>query len=1491
MLKISKISKVILASGLLLVFSAIMPIDGVAYASSGDIYKKCEGKTGANLKKCKAAIDAQRKLDASAGKKDDNDNYVLETKTTTSKDKQGNVTSTKKETTTSKGSTEVTKNKGGDSAWGVTVTQGDSLPWDTALAQKNAQQDYYDAASVAYNKCVAQYGSAECIEKEKALKKAKGNLEEATKNYNEAQKQASKDYYKNEKAQAKAEKAQAKADKKDLKEKEKAYNACVKKNGKDKCGDAEKALKDAQDKVNNVEKLDPKSESKELKELKKAVEEGKNDYEKEVALNNLKAYSENKKQAAAAAEKECARYSAMTSKDAQAKAQAACSQAVALQNEADKASKEYDKLKEGANSNADKTEKGRDSTKAAQGRLVELPKAEMRAGQGEKGVVTGKWIDWTKSKEPTGAYGGRDLNWETDATGADSLAGYRSGVFDYQGSGDEVLDTVTRRAALAIVSLKPIVYIFAGFGLIAFAWMAIFNKLSWKWFANIAMGLFLVANMGRLIEYFVAGDGDYHYYIGKWNSNDKNVGTETDGQNQLANAFKDIYYVYGDSRENVRRGVYEFHQEIKDSESTLPETFKPSAAGFCKGTSASGWANFKNCMQDIVSTAKKVGDTVQTAKATVEDVVSRAESVRDNVTNIVQAAKAMEGASLTDIVANAGTILNNVNAAVSTTTGAVGSIQNGMSSIANNVQDMGKSRAQQQELNDRRAAGEATNKFNAKLSGQEWNESTKGVENVDGQYAGQNTGWSKFAQGAANLGNKTADANNMAQDFLAQTQAVTNVVDNTSVNDLIGDWGQEWGNKTLNDTIKEKAEKNKQDKYLKTNEGKIENYQNSVKALDQLSSDLSNLTKEKEALDKQLEEAKKQVAANCPEGVTESDLCKASKELEASLDSAVTAVGEQISGKQAERTAIELTIDQLYEDALDGHIAKAKEEYKDASDNADKICKKAPSSQECYAARQKAVDAANKMAAYTNEEKNGTQESKVRTKKEWEEYNEEQQGIKRMEEQLKYEQEQDEYRQNNEASIAQQEYSKAMDEANTLYNQINAQEKEVENLEEQAKAKQEEATKICGANANSPLCDAAQTAANAANDAAKNKKDQLDQSKQQYNDAKSKAETAYKNAVAAEISQAEKDYENAKAAAQKAEADIAKAEEDMDSAKADAEASRTAYEEAVSAADDAKSAYDQAVKNKDSAYEIKKLKEDYEAKLRAMNDAKKTRQEAEDDYNELQKKKSEAERAYNDAQSKANEAADRKASYTNESVNNTGDSRLNSSEDIYNQALINQYESETNPNAVAQASRNSYVEYKNKTDMAKSVMNDAAIAEEQARMAYEEALKAAQASGSEHDKKVADRMKKNYELAKAEAETAKRQYEENSKHLPAYEIDYISKAIDSEKYKQEVYSAQMKKASSDINTYERQVNAQRKVVDAAADAYIKAKNQASDSNPDSVKNAAIKYNEYKAAKEVYDDYVKNLNLANTSYSTAQSEYQASLAEVDRLEKQLKELNG
>lgn len=98
-----------------------------------------------------------------------------------------------------------------------------------------------------------------------------------------------------------------------------------------------------------------------------------------------------------------------------------------------------------------------------------------------------------------------------------------------------IFSTIRARVVKALVDSHQLVYLLAGFGLIGFAFMAIFNKISWKWFANIAIGLFLVAVMGMIISYFtgddsIAEDLDFGYDMGTQTSNPGSAGEigETD---------------------------------------------------------------------------------------------------------------------------------------------------------------------------------------------------------------------------------------------------------------------------------------------------------------------------------------------------------------------------------------------------------------------------------------------------------------------------------------------------------------------------------------------------------------------------------------------------------------------------------------------------------------------------------------------------------------------------------------------------------------------------------------------------------------------------------------------------------------------------------------------------------------------------------------------------------------------------------------------------
>ena len=168
----------------------------------------------------------------------------------------------------------------------------------------------------------------------------------------------------------------------------------------------------------------------------------------------------------------------------------------------------------------------------------------------------------------------------------------------------------------------------------------------------------------------------------------------------------------------------------------------------------------------------------------------------------------------------------------------------------------------------------------------------------------------------------------------------------------------------------------------------------------------------------------------------------------------------------------------------------------------------------------------------------------------------------------------------------------------------------------------------------------------------------------------------------------------------------------------------------------------------------------------------------------------------------------------------------------------------------------------------------------------EELAKKAKETGSEADQKIADRLKKNYNLAQSELESAQKEYKNMSKELSAYEADYARKAIASEEYKQGIYNSQMKQASSDINTYEAALAKQLKIVDNAATAYMQAKNNASDSNKEALQKAAKLYDEYKKAKSIYDEYQTNLSVARNNYTTAKNSYDASVIEVARLKKLL-----
>ena len=67
--------------------------------------------------------------------------------------------------------------------------------------------------------------------------------------------------------------------------------------------------------------------------------------------------------------------------------------------------------------------------------------------------------------------------------------------------GSSIMGTATDKARNVFASVKTIIFVVGGFGLVGVAWGAIWGKINWKWFGALAVGLAIVAAAASIIEY------------------------------------------------------------------------------------------------------------------------------------------------------------------------------------------------------------------------------------------------------------------------------------------------------------------------------------------------------------------------------------------------------------------------------------------------------------------------------------------------------------------------------------------------------------------------------------------------------------------------------------------------------------------------------------------------------------------------------------------------------------------------------------------------------------------------------------------------------------------------------------------------------------------------------------------------------------------------------------------------------------------------------
>ena len=74
-------------------------------------------------------------------------------------------------------------------------------------------------------------------------------------------------------------------------------------------------------------------------------------------------------------------------------------------------------------------------------------------------------------------------------------------------AGSSVMGHATDKARKVFTSVKTIIFVVGGFGLVGVAWGAIWGKINWKWFGALAVGLAIVAAAASIIEY-ATGSGE-----------------------------------------------------------------------------------------------------------------------------------------------------------------------------------------------------------------------------------------------------------------------------------------------------------------------------------------------------------------------------------------------------------------------------------------------------------------------------------------------------------------------------------------------------------------------------------------------------------------------------------------------------------------------------------------------------------------------------------------------------------------------------------------------------------------------------------------------------------------------------------------------------------------------------------------------------------------------------------------------------------------------
>lgn len=279
----------------------------------------------------------------------------------------------------------------------------------------------------------------------------------------------------------------------------------------------------------------------------------------------------------------------------------------------------------------------------------------------------------------------------TSNANADSASKAQASI---SGCSGDVFQQIQCKVLQFLSDLRVLVYVLAGFGLIMFAYAAIFNKVNMKHLASIGMGLFLLAMMGPFIEYFsgnsmVTTALGYGNFIGDEYTYVKGSGAQAAvDQNQIPDTS-----VANNNTAQIISGASTSGSSGSDEEA------QKNTKKFSLGDIINFGKSAIRTVKDVTNVAKNTDWSLSNIGgiiSNVENTIAGNQNGFDSIGNLAQIAGGiMNGGGLSQIDVNS-------------------ELKRGQET-ADRIQDLFSSKATKAENKSKREQGEQTNKFSSWL--------------------------------------------------------------------------------------------------------------------------------------------------------------------------------------------------------------------------------------------------------------------------------------------------------------------------------------------------------------------------------------------------------------------------------------------------------------------------------------------------------------------------------------------------------------------------------------------------------------------------------------------------------------------------------------------------------------------------------------------------------------------------------------------------------